>query len=114
MSTPQISVLIIAHNEENHIEECINAILKQSVIPDEIILVLHNCTDATCEISMKYSGYIRIIEHNTPETGPHIARIRGFREAQGEIIACIDGDAIAEKYWLENITTPFREDSTVV
>ncbi len=102
----KISVLIIAHNEAGNIRACLESIQRQTLKPDEIILVAHNCTDNTVEIAKEIlnkfqdDGTVwRIVEEYSPE-GPLYARIRGFREATGEIIACIDGDSIAAKNWL--------------
>ncbi len=58
------SVLIIAHNEESHIGECIESVLVQSQQPDEIILIVHNSTDRTLQIAKNYTG-VRVIEHHT-------------------------------------------------
>lgn len=48
------SILIIAHNEEAHIRECIESALHQSQKADEIVLVAHNCTDKTVDIAQEY------------------------------------------------------------
>jgi glycosyltransferase involved in cell wall biosynthesis len=58
------SVLIIAHNEESHIGECIESILAQSRTPDEIVLIVHNSSDRTLEIARNYRE-VRAIEHIT-------------------------------------------------
>lgn len=62
----RISVLVIAHNEEAHIAECIDSILSQSQKPDEIVLVVHNSTDWTLEIAQKYQD-IRVVGHLAEE-----------------------------------------------
>jgi glycosyltransferase involved in cell wall biosynthesis len=48
------SILIIAHNEEAHIRECIESILNQSQKADEVVLIAHNCTDSTVNIVQEY------------------------------------------------------------
>ena len=63
----QISILIIAHNEENHIRECIESVLHQSIQADEIIFVAHNCTDNTANIAREYPQ-ITLHELQTDET----------------------------------------------
>lgn len=95
----RLSVVIIAHNEAKNIARCLDSIKKQSLQPDEVILVAHNCTDNTVEIAESFPN-VRIVQENGP-AGIFYARVRGFREAQGEIIACIDGDSWAiGKNWL--------------
>lgn len=62
-----ISILIIAHNEEKHIEKCLESIRQQSLVADEIILVAHNCTDKTVAIAKKYPE-IQLHEYVSRET----------------------------------------------
>ena len=102
----QISILIIAHNEENHIRECIESVLHQSIQADEIIFVAHNCTDNTANIAREYPQ-ITLHELQTDETWPIPAREHGFEQATGDIIACIDGDSYACSVWLEELMKPF-------
>ena len=54
----KISVLIIAHNEESHIAECLDSIMGQTIQADEIILIAHNCTDMTLEIARQYQKVV--------------------------------------------------------
>ena len=100
-----VSVLIIAHNEEAHIRECIESVLNQSKRADEIVLIAHNCTDKTISIAQQYTEII-ILEHISKETWPIPAREYGFNNVTGDIIACIDGDSYVVKNWLQEITRP--------
>ena len=61
-----VSILIIAHNEEAHIRECIESVLTQSKIADEVVLIAHNCTDKTADIGREYS-MVKVLEHQTIE-----------------------------------------------
>ena len=101
-----VSVLIIAHNEEAHIRECIESVLNQSKRADEIVLIAHNCTDKTISIAQQYTGII-ILGHISKETWPIPAREYWFNNVTGDIIACLDGDSYVVKNWLQEITRPF-------
>ncbi|MEZ4114159.1 MAG: glycosyltransferase family A protein [Candidatus Paceibacterota bacterium] len=59
------TILIIAHNEEKHIDECLKSISNQLKKPEEIILVAHNCTDQTVKIAKKYSQ-VKVLEYSGP------------------------------------------------
>ncbi len=107
----KISVLIVAHNEEENIRACIESILNQSHKPDEIILVAHNCTDKTVSIAKEYPD-IETVEYVGPAGIPY-ARIKGFEVVIGDIIACIDGDSAAKTNWLKNITKPLIKNSKI-
>lgn len=107
----KISVLIIAHNEEKYIQECLESVLRQTLNPDEIVLIAHNCTDQTERIAKKYTSIKTISYQGTP--GHVYARLRGFESVSGDIIACLDGDSVAHKNWLKNLTGPFRKQHIV-
>lgn len=108
----KISVLIIAHNEEKLIEKCIKSILNQTQEPNEVILIAHNCTDGTVEISQKYSQVNTIIYNNTP--GGIFALIKGLEMVTGDIVCCIDGDAWADKNWVEEMVKTLDQNNILV
>ncbi len=105
-----ISVVVIAHNEEAWIARCISSILDQTVPPDEIVVVLHRCTDRTKEIVSLFPVRIVTCEE---EGGPIIARARGIEAATGTIICCSDGDCWIGKEWVKNISTPLVKNKDI-
>jgi len=106
----KISVTIIAHNEAATIGRCLQAVLAQDLKSDEIILIAHNCTDATIDIAKNFAG-VTVIPFNAP-AGIGYARAEAFRQASGEIVACLDGDSYpAARSWLRNITAPLSDPS---
>jgi len=105
------SVVIISHNEEKYIKDCILSILNQTRKPDEIILVVHNSTDETYKIAKNYPINVIPLES---KVGPVYARIEGIKNAQGEIILCIDGDSMAEKNWIEIMTETLQSNNNIL
>ena len=85
----KISALIVAHNEEDKIEEC----LKSLVFADEIVVVLDKCTDSTKDIVEKYTQ--KIIEGSWDIEG--IRRNIGLEECSFEWILEIDADERVSK-----------------
>ena len=108
----KISVLVIAHNEEEWIKRCIESILNQTQKPDEIVLIAHNCTDGTIKIAQNYPE-IKLVEYNGPN-GVTYARIKGFETVTGDIICCIDGDGYANTNWIKNTIKPFTDEKVVL
>ena len=89
-----ISIIVLAHNEEKHIEECLESIINQDFDkPYEIIVVNNESTDNTSSIVDKYSKKYSIIQHlkipNYPQTP---ARLYGVKVAKGKYITFLDGD----------------------
>lgn len=110
MKSLKFSLIIPVYNEGHHIGHCLDAVLAQSVKPDEIIVVNNNCTDNTIEIVRKYKG-VRIV--NETKQGLIAARNKGFDTAKFDIICRIDADAILEKDWVKKVRAAFTEDESL-
>src|SRR3989344_2115583 len=104
MMCMKISVVIPVYNEEEHIGACLQSLKKQTTPPDEIIIVNNNSTDASVAIAQKYG--VKIV--NEKQQGMIYARNRGFDEAQGDIIARTDSDALLPPNWIEKIKSHFQ------
>lgn len=114
VSKMERSVLIIAHNEEPCIEECLESVSRQSVRPHQIVVVAHNCSDKTAEIARNTAlrlgmSNVTVDEWHTEGSGPIFARIRAFELTECEFVACIDGDSVADSHWLERVTQPLKD-----
>ena len=105
------SAVVIAKNEEVHIDACISSILSQTLPADEIIVVVHNSTDATFQKAKQHP--VRGIELNA-EGGIVSARKFGLRQAAGDIVICIDGDSYASKNWIEVLVSAITIDDAVL
>ena len=107
----KISVLIIAHNEEKYIAECIESILNQTKHPDEIVLLAHNCADRTLKIAR---GFPITVAPFDGIKGIINARLEGLNRVSGDIILCIDGDSFAQNNWIEVMTDLLSRNNNVL
>lgn len=98
----KISALIVAHNEEEKIEEC----LKSLVFADEIVVVLDKCTDSTKDIVEKYTQ--KIIEGSWDIEG--IRRNIGLEECSFEWILEIDADERVSKELSNELIEAAQQD----
>ena len=81
------SVIIIAKNEEQMIEDCLKSVRQ---LADEIILVDSGSTDKTIEIAKKYSA--RIISLPTEKLEFAKWRNAGLKAAKGDWVFYLDAD----------------------
>ena len=95
------SVLIIAHNEEKHIAQCITSVLNQTQKPDEVVVVCHNCTDSTESIVGRFP-MVKLVSYHGPQ-GITYARIEGLKHVKGKKILCTDGDSYVAKNWVKEM-----------
>jgi glycosyltransferase involved in cell wall biosynthesis len=103
-----ISIVIPAHNEARYIGTCLDAIARQTVMPDEVIVVDNNSTDSTVEIARSY-GFVTVIHES--RQGIVFARNAGFDAVQSDIIGRIDADTRLAEDWVERTLAAFDDDA---
>jgi len=114
----KISVVFPALNEEKNIANCLSALLKQTVFPNEVIFVDHNSIDNTLEIAKSFvnkykKAGIKLTITTEKKKGIANARNTGFNLATQPIIASTDSDCIPKKNWIEIIEKFFKENNAV-
>lgn len=93
----RVSVVLPAHNEEQHLEQAIESILRQSDTNFEMIVVDDGSTDGSPEILARLArGDSRIRAFRQPHGGIVGALNRGLAEASGALIARMDADDVAD------------------
>lgn len=88
MSNPFFSVIIPAHNAENHIRKLLDSIACQHFRDYELIVICDNCTDSTEEIAREYGAITESVSFGRDG----LARDRGIEIASGEWILFADDD----------------------
>lgn len=81
---PRLSALVVAHNEEAQIGDCLATL----AFADEIVVVLDRCTDRTGEIAQNLGA--RTLEGAWPLEGPR--RNAGIAACTGDWILELDAD----------------------
>ena len=110
----KISFSIPAHNEEEHIWRCLDAIfreLKKKEYQAEVIVVDNASTDRTAEIANSYGGVTVVQE---PRKGLLFARDRGHLSSTGDLLANIDADTMLTPGWIEKVMEEFEKDERLV
>jgi glycosyltransferase involved in cell wall biosynthesis len=93
---PAVSVILPVFNRESTVARAIRSVLAQTSAPLELIVVDDASTDGTRDVLDSFGSQITVIDQS--HAGPYVARNRGLRHAQGELIAFIDSDDV----WLAN------------
>ena len=100
MFKPLVSIIIRTKNEENWINSCIDAILKQKYKKFEIIIVDNYSTDNTLKKIKKYNLRICKIKKFFPGKALNL----GIKNSKGSIIVCLSGHCIPkDEQWLWNL-----------
>jgi glycosyltransferase involved in cell wall biosynthesis len=103
------SLVIPAFNAQDSLAACLEALSRQTTIPDEVIVVDDGSTDATAETATRYAA--RLVRQTNQ--GPAIARNEGVRHAHGDFLLFTDADCEPARDWVAEMVAPFS-DPTVV
>jgi len=110
-----VSVLTASYNQQKYIERCLQSVSNQSFMAIEQILVDDGSTDATLEVARSQRNpRLKTIQlaHRGLEKLSETYNA-GLREAQGDLIAILEGDDCWESRKLEK-QIPLFEDPDVV
>lgn len=93
-----VAVVIPAHNEAGYIGPLLQSLRAQTELPDEIIVVCDNCTDATeAEARAVFEAFPANVRYQILHVRKgDIAAVRnaGIRAVTGEIVVCLDADTL--------------------
>lgn len=99
----KLSALIVAHNEEAILDEC----LKRLAFADEIVVVLDRCTDGTKDIALRFDA--KIVEGGWEVEGER--RMTGINACTGPWILEVDADEWVESALADEIKVVVSADA---
>lgn len=108
MKAQALSIIIPVYNEEDYLFDCLTAIEKQTVMPDEVIVVDNNSSDNSVAIAKRFS-FVTLV-HETRQ-GLFYSRQTGMNMAKGDILCRIDADTIVDTGWVEHVKHAFKDTS---
>lgn len=107
-----ISVYIPVFNGERYLQKCLDGILSQTRLPDEIIVINDGSTDGTLQIAKSYGDKIRVISQ--PENrGLACGRNLAVELARFDLVASLDVDCVPTPRWLEILEILMRAAPSV-
>lgn len=114
-TTPKVSIVVPARNEEKYIKNCIENLLTQDYPNFELILVNDKSADHTLDIMKRYSEkehIVKVIDLDyKPDDwiGKSWGCYRGYLQAEGEILLFTDADTYHNKSTLRLAVQYFTE-----
>lgn len=104
---PSATVAVCTRDRPQDLQRCLEALNK---LPDDgqEILVVDSCsaTELTRQVTESYPRFRYIRE---PRPGLNIARNRALQEAQTDIVAFCDDDAVPDQAWLRHLLPNFHD-----
>ena len=112
MST-DISVVIATHNQRARLRLVLCGLAGQHFPKGrfEIIVVDDGCTDGTDAMLATEYPEVHVVRQR-PNVGRCRARNAGVEQAQGQLVAFLDGDALPHPAWLDRLWTEWERGGT--
>lgn len=106
-NSPKISVIIPTLNAEDNLRVLINSISKQTLLPEEIIIIDSSSSDNTAQLAAYFGCKVKVIPKSQFNHGG--TRNLGASLASGEIIVFLTQDAIPRnEMFLERLIAPLN------
>jgi len=99
---PKVSIIIVTHNSEEIIKDCLNSVYSQEFKDFEVIVVDNNSEDRTKEFIKENFPQIKLIE-NKKNLGFCKANNQGIEISQGKYVLTLNSDVILEKKFLSEL-----------
>lgn len=98
------SLVVITKNRPQELKRCLQSVLAQNKLPQEIVIVYYHKQDLSLIKNLKTKLItVRSVKANTSE-----ARNLGLRKAKGDIVIFLDDDCVVTKNWFNNIVRFFN------
>lgn len=114
---PNASLIIATYNWPMALELCLLSVVKQELMPDEIIIADDGSTDDTRKLVNTFQKEIQVpIKHVwQPDEGFQLGKIRNkaMAVAQGEYLIQVDGDLILHPYFIKDHLSAARPNHFV-
>jgi glycosyltransferase involved in cell wall biosynthesis len=110
---PSISVVVCAFTAERLgvMTEAVDSLRAQAYAPHEVILVIDHAPELLAEVRERWPD-LKIVA-NREKQGLSGARNTGVAEAEGDVVAFLDDDAIAAPDWLARLAAAYADPAVL-
>ncbi|MEK9138337.1 MAG: glycosyltransferase family 2 protein, partial [Bacteroidota bacterium] len=112
MNLPTVSIIIPNWNGVVHLEDCLNAVHRQTLKPFEVIIVDNGSTDGSFEFVQRNYPDVHMIGLSR-NFGFAYAVNRGIEAARGEFIGLLNNDVDLDERWLERLATALATNNSL-
>ena len=111
----KVSLISTVRNEATSVDGWLDSLLKQSRLPDELVISDGGSSDKTVELIRKRAEAFPIPIQLIEAPGANISRGRNIaiQHVNYEVIACADFGCELDRDWLQNLILPFESEAEI-
>ncbi len=109
MSPNKITIGITTRNRCRKLRNCLDSLVKQTVKPDEVLIINNGSTDNTNAVINEFYSKLNIKSFTESKIGIPYVRNLILEKATGGIIAFLDDDCLAIKNWVKRILSAHQK-----
>jgi len=110
----KVSVIVPTWNRVALLTQCLKSIERQSVKPDEVIVVFRDIDLDTEKFLAAHVTTLKLIYKKISVSGVIHAENLGIRSSTGDILFFIDDDGEAPVNWISTIVDHFKTDANIL
>jgi N-acetylglucosaminyltransferase len=110
--TATLTVIVPAHNEEAGLPATLEAIRRQTVPPDKVVVVDDGSTDRTGEVAAAYGATVLRPPHNLGSKAK--AQNHALPACDTDLVLAVDADTVLAPDYIEKIKPAFDDPEVVV
>ncbi len=118
IKAPLVSIIIVTHNNQDDIIDCINSVFDQNYPSFEVIIIDNASTDQTVKRIQENFGNNEMVRllNSQENTGYAHGNNLGFQQSKGEMIVILNPDLTVDKTWLTVLVECYsrRENAGIV
>jgi len=107
----RLSVVVPVYNDKDRLRQCLQALLKSSRRPDEIIVVDDASTDGSGDVAREFGVILKTIPGQSQ--GAASARNAGARLATGDVLISFDADVVVGESTVQQLESYLRSNPDV-
>lgn len=111
MSRPRISVIIPHLNQPDFLSRCLASLYAGRRKPDQVLVVDNGSRSLPEEMCRAFPG-VTLLREATPGPGP--ARNTGIQASDGDVLAFIDADCLADPDWLAQADQAMADPAAMI
>lgn len=94
-----ITVAIVTRNRADDLRDCLDSLVRQTLVPKNILIVNNNSTDQTEKVIQRFTSTLPIRTVVEKKTGYPVVYNRALKEVKTSWVAFIDDDCVASELW---------------